>query len=121
MKSLSIITKLKILFTIKLLVGTIMIIFLDIILGILILIAGVITIIYLIKIKTEKFSKQKQLVAQLHIIIGILMLIGAVVFFTLYQSINDIRVIIKTIIGFILLIKGGYEMYKSNRKVKEKF
>ena len=111
MKNLTVIEKLKILLFIKVTMGSIITIFFDIIIGIIILIAGVITLLWIIKTKGKTdFEKEKSL-AHLHIIVGLLMFFGVLIM--LLRELNiDIKVIIKTLIGCLLILKGTYEISK---------
>ncbi len=111
MKKIETIKKLKILFFIKLFFGTITIVFFDMILGIIILIAGVITMFWIIMVKNKIEHEKEKLLAYLHIIIGILMFLGVIVIMLTSNTNEFFKIITKILIGSILIFKGIYEAY----------
>jgi uncharacterized membrane protein HdeD (DUF308 family) len=112
MKKLKISEKLKIIFLLKMIIGSITTIFLSKIIGIILLIAGIITLIYIIKTKNKSDYEKQKSIAHLHIIIGVLMLFGAIIILLSSSPHTNMKVIIKTTIGIILILKGIYEIYK---------
>ena len=112
--SLTLIQKLLLIFFLKLIVGSSIFLFIDKIFGSIILLAAIFTFIWIFKIKYSSLTLHSKLVAQLHLIIGCLMIIGAVSMIYSSGTLLDIRVGIKSSIASILLFKGGKEFLKNN-------
>ena len=112
--SLTLIQKLLLIFFLKLIVGSSIFLFIDKIFGSIILLAAIFTLIWIFKLKYSPKSLHSKLTAQLHLIIGCLMIIGAVSIIYSSETFLDIRVGIKSTIAGILLYKGGREFFKNN-------
>ena len=112
MKPLTLRGRLKLLLFMKALVGSITTVFLDPIVGIIILISGAITLVWIEKLTHATDREKEKSVAHLHMIIGLLMFLGVLVIVVTGESHKDGRVLIKTTIGCLLILKGTYELYK---------
>ncbi|MFT4244202.1 MAG: hypothetical protein ACMXYB_01960 [Candidatus Woesearchaeota archaeon] len=112
--SLTLIQKLFLIFFLKLIVGNSIFLFIDKIFGSIILLAAIFTFIWIFKLRCSSHSLHYKLVAQLHLIIGCLMIIGAVSIIYSSGTLLDIRVGIKSTIASILLYKSGRQFLKDN-------
>jgi len=110
MKNLSVINKLKILLFVKVVVGSIITIFFDIIIGVIILIAGAITLFWIVGLINKTDHEINKSIPYLHIILGLLMFLGVIIITVTSVSYRDIKVIVKTIIGCLFMLKGIYEL-----------
>lgn len=97
--------KLKFLFGLKIVVGTTLL-FVDLLLGSLILFAALITLIWLLKSSLKFYY--------LHLAISLVMFLGAFLLYFFAQNNAGIKVVMKSIIGSLLLLKFLFELYKKS-------
>ena len=106
--------KLTFIFFLKIIVGNLLLFLIDTIMGLIILFSAVLTLMWIKKV--EETTDLEKTISQFHLLIGCILILGAIILFFIENE-ADFKVVIKSCIGSILIFLGSFKLIKNKNKL----